>query len=72
MVSFSVRVRRQVVAAMKETGESRLGLAEKTGIARPTLNRSLDGHRPFNTDELSAIAKALNIPLADLVQGVAA
>lgn len=72
MVSFSVRVRRQVVAAMKDAGESRLGLAEKTGIARPTLNRSLDGHRPFNTDELGAIAKALDVPLETLVGPVAA
>lgn len=72
MVSFSARVRRQVVAAMKDAGESRLSLAEKAGIARPTLNRSLDGHRPFNTDELDQIAKALGVPLETLVGPVAA
>lgn len=57
---------------MKASGESRLGLAEKTGIARPTLNRSLDGHRPFNTDELGRIAKALDVALYELVHPRAA
>lgn len=72
MVSFSERVRRQVVAAMNEASTSRLALAEKAGIPRTTLNRCLDGHRVFNTAELDAIAKALEIPLAELVGPVAA
>lgn len=72
MVSFSVRVRRQVVAAMKESRTSRSALAEKTGIPRTTLNRCLDGHRAFNTDELGAIAKALEVPLEAIVQETAA
>lgn len=72
MVSFSARVRRQVVTAMKESGVSRNALADKTGIPRPTLNRSLDGHRPLNTDEIDAIARALGVSLGDLVGPVAA
>ena len=72
MVTYSALVIRRVEAAMKAAGETRLGLAEKTGIARPTLKRSLDGHRPFNTDELGRIAAALGVEIADLVHPKAA
>lgn len=72
MVTFSALVIRRVEAAMKAAGESRLGLAEKTGIARPTLNRSLDGHRAFNTDELGRIARALDVDIVQLVHPKAA
>lgn len=68
MVSFSARVRRQVVTAMKESGVSRNALADKAGIPRPTLNRSLDGHRPLNTDEIDKIRTALGVPLEAIVQ----
>ena len=67
MVSFSERVRRQVAAALKVSGESRLGLSKKTGIPYATLTRSLDGHRPLNTDEIDKIAKALDVSLGELV-----
>lgn len=72
MVSFTERVRRQVATAMKESGVSRNALADQTGIPRPTLNRSLDGHRPLNTDEIEAIAKALDVPLGVTVGQAAA
>lgn len=72
MVSYSASVIARVEAAMQEAGESRLGLAEKAGIARPTLNRSLDGHRPFNTDELDNIAKALGKEIWDIAGPVRA
>lgn len=67
MVSFSERVRRQVATALKVSGESRLGLSKKTGIPYATLTRSLDGHRPLNTDEIDKIAKALDVSLGELV-----
>lgn len=72
MVSFSERVRRQAAAALKASGESRLGLSKKTGIPYATLTRSLDGHRPLNTDEIDKIRKALGIPLEAIVQETAA
>lgn len=72
MVTYSATVIRKVADAMDAASETRLGLSEKTGIPRPTLNRSLDGHRPFNTDELEAIAKALGLDVEDVARPGAA
>ena len=56
-----------MATALKVSGESRLGLSKKTGIPYATLTRSLDGHRPLNTDEIDKIAKALDVSLGELV-----
>lgn len=72
MDAYSVGVIASVTRAMEGSGETRASLAQKTGIPRPTLIRSLDGHRPLNTDEMAAIAQALDIDVIDLARPVAA
>lgn len=47
-------------------------LAEQLGMGLPTLSRRLNGHTPFNTDELLAISSALGIAFAMFFEGDAA
>lgn len=70
--TFSERTARNVASAMKATGVSEHALAERTGIARVTLRRRLDGHHGFSLNEAEAIAKALDVPIAQLLGAVAA
>lgn len=72
MDAYSVGVIAGVTRAMEGSGETRTSLSQKSGIPRPTLIRSLDGHRPLNTDEMAAIAQALDIDVIDLAKSVAA
>ena len=50
-----------VEAARIEKGMTRLELSEASGIPRPTLYRRLDGHVPFDIDELERVANALGV-----------
>lgn len=43
-------------------------LSERTSIPRSTLKRSLAGNRPFNVEELQAVADALGTGITDLVR----
>jgi transcriptional regulator with XRE-family HTH domain len=42
-------------------------LSEKTGIAYPTLRRSLNGFRSLTIREIGRIAEALNLPARTLM-----
>jgi len=53
--------------AIKQAGFTPFSLAEATGIPRTTLNRRLLGVSPFNTEELDAIAAALDTSVAELL-----
>lgn len=70
--TFSERTAHRVASAMKATGTSENALAERSGIARVTLRRRLDGHHAFTLNEAEAIAKALDVPVAELIGVVAA
>lgn len=54
---------------MARKGISQLGLAELTGINRMALSRRLpvDGTYAFDTDDLVRIARALGVPLLEIV-----
>ena len=56
-----------IEASLIEAGMSQRALAEVTGIPLVTLNRSINGHRPLNLDELARIADALGTSLSALV-----
>jgi hypothetical protein len=67
--TYSDAVAGRVAEAIEAAGETKLGVAEKTGIPRSTLLRRLDRVTPFNTDELDAIAKLLGIDVVVLAGG---
>lgn len=56
----------EVRAGLARKGMTQAQLAEIIGISRPTLNGRLTGDSAFNTDELFAIAGALDIAFASL------
>lgn len=62
----------RVRAAMEAAGETSYGLAKKSYVPRPTIDRKLGGGAPFNVDELEAIADALGIEWTDLMRKDAA
>ena len=59
------RVRR----AIGRTGATRREFAAAIGVDETKLSKSLGGRRRFTTDELAAISRRADIPLAELVHG---
>lgn len=45
-------------------------LAERTGISLPTLSRIQSGKRVVDIDQIRKISDGLEIPIAQLLQGV--
>lgn len=69
--NYSARVASRVTTAMEVGGWSEKAMAEATGIPRVTLRRRLSG-AAFNVAELAAIASALNLTVAYLIDEDAA
>jgi AcrR family transcriptional regulator len=59
------RVRR----AIGRTGATRREFAAAIGLDETKLSKSLGGRRRFTTDELAAISRRADVPLAELVHG---
>jgi AcrR family transcriptional regulator len=59
------RVRR----AIGRTGATRREFAAAIGLDETKLSKSLSGRRRFTTDELAAISRRADVPLAELVHG---
>ena len=59
-------VAQQIRDRLRATGRSQRSLAEHMHRTPTTLSNKLDGQRPFNTDELDAIAEFFGIELAEL------
>jgi AcrR family transcriptional regulator len=59
------RVRR----AIGRTGATRREFAAAIGLDESKLSKSLSGRRRFTTDELAAISRRADVPLAELVHG---
>lgn len=57
----------RISAAVEEAGLTRLTLSAATGIAYTTLYRKLNGHTPFNVEEVAAIARTLSVPASSLI-----
>lgn len=47
-------------------------LAGRVGMSRVSLSERLNGHRPFDVDQLHRISDALGVPLMDFFGGKAA
>jgi hypothetical protein len=71
---LSRKVAEAVVEALASADISVLAAAERTGIARMTLDRCLKGTRAFDIVELELVAQMLGRSAADflLVEGAAA
>lgn len=54
-------VARLVLAEMGKAEVSRASLAASSGVPLTTLRRKLDGHVPFNFEELYRVASALSV-----------
>ena len=68
MSSATERVAARVVELRQERGLSQEALAQKTGLNRVTLARLERAMHPPNLETLERIARALRVPLADLVR----
>jgi transcriptional regulator with XRE-family HTH domain len=68
MPSATERVAARVVELRQERGLSQEALAQKTGLNRVTLARLERAMHPPNLETLERIARALRVPLADLVR----
>lgn len=42
-------------------------LAQALGVSQPTLSRRLNGHIPFDLDELEVVGKVLGVSVSDLL-----
>ena len=61
-----------VRAEMARQGVTQMVLARKIGISQAAVSARLRGTTPFDINELTAIAAVLGVPLATLLDGVAA
>jgi transcriptional regulator with XRE-family HTH domain len=68
MPSATQRVAERVVELRQARGLSQEALARKTGLNRVTLARLERAMHPPNLETLERIARALRVPLADLVR----
>lgn len=60
------RVAEQIRATLGRRQLSRSWLAREVGMPVTTMNRRLRGDQAFTVDELTAVAKALEVPVTSL------
>lgn len=56
-----------VRAEVARRGLTQAALADVIGVSQSQLSKRLRGVIPFDVNELAAIAKALDVPIADLL-----
>lgn len=66
-MSTAERVALRVGTMIQESGVKYTWLCDQTGIPRTTLHRLLKGQVAFNLNQLDAIAEALRMPVAALL-----
>lgn len=57
----------RITAAIEANSTSLLAISEETGIAYPTLRRSIKAGRSLSIREISKISEALNVPASTLL-----
>ena len=62
------RLAREVRAELARRGMSRAQLADQAGINRHTIQRRLSAQHPFTYEELANVARALGLPLSELIE----
>lgn len=58
----------RVIEALRESGYKQSYLADRLGMARPTLSDRMRGRTRFTADELPAIAHVLGMTVAELLE----
>lgn len=58
---WSLRVTARVRKALKDSGLTDTRIAELSGIPRTTFHRRVTGVDPWNTAQLEAVAKAIEV-----------
>lgn len=66
-ITYQRQVSQRVAEAIDAQKQTVFGVAEATGIARPTLRRRLTGTSAFTVTELAAIAEFLGLDLEALL-----
>jgi transcriptional regulator with XRE-family HTH domain len=61
-----------VRAEMARRKVSQMALAAQLGLSQAAVSARLNGHTPFDINELSTIARVLDVPLTDLLADVEA
>lgn len=56
-----------LVEKLQESNETHQSLADKTGLSRPTITKTLAGSRATTLSELSKIANALGLKLSTVI-----
>lgn len=71
-VATDPQIAGRIKGALQDNKTSLLALSHQTGIAYPTLRRSVEGgikgHRSLTVCELGAIATALHVRPSDLIE----
>ena len=57
----------RIGVAMRSRGVSQVWLAQQIGLTASTVNRKLTGHVGITLDDLDDIARALDVPIGDLL-----
>ena len=57
-----------IKARMKELGVTQKDLAERLGVAKPTVSQKINGVRPLYLDEAEIIAEAISLTAAEFSQ----
>lgn len=70
-IGTAERVAARISEQIRESGVTLTWLCVKTGIPKSTMLRRLNGHSPFNLNELDRLADALRMSTRDLLGGAA-
>lgn len=65
------RVAGEVRAELARQRRTQQWLSDQTGIGRPSLNKRLNGTRPFTVAELNKVAQALGVQVVTLLEPAA-
>jgi len=59
-----------VRGAMARRGITQVQMATLLGVSQPAVSARLRGETPFDVNELARVAKALDVPIERLVEGI--
>lgn len=67
LADLETAVAERVAQAIEASGQPLTEVCRKSGIARTTMYRALDGHASFTVRQLAAIARACSVDPASLI-----
>lgn len=66
------RIAAELRAAIARAGRRRNEVADAAGIHRQLLGRKLNGHTTVSMEDVASIARAIDVPPAELAAAIAA